>query len=61
MIPDHMTPDSWISKIEEKMGPVVHKLEQMDAETGQVDFRKLTGEEAMRYLNAVNITPGRVN
>jgi len=61
LMPDHMTPDSWISQIEEKLGPVVHKLEKMDAETGQIDFRKLTGDEAMRYLNAINIDPGRMN
>lgn len=62
MMPDHMTPDSWLSKIEEKLGPTVFKIEQAtDPQTGQVDFRKLTGAEAMAYLNAINVEPRQVN
>lgn len=51
-MPDHITPDAWINRIEERLGPIVHKIEEADGKDG-VDFRKLTGAEAMAYLKAL--------
>lgn len=42
-----------LQKIEERLGPVVYKM--VDDKTGDIDMRKLTGAEAMRYLGALGI------
>ena len=38
--------------LEERLGAVAQKLEN---EQGEVDLRRLTGEEALQYMNAMGI------
>jgi hypothetical protein len=47
-----------LERIEAKLGPTVIANMQ-DEETGEIDLRKLTGEEAMRYMGAMGIQIGR--
>lgn len=42
--------------IEARLGPVVYKM--VDEKTGDVDLRKLTGDEAMKYCQALGIPIG---
>ena len=44
-----------ISALEERLGPVVHKMVN---DEGEVDLRKLTGDEALRYMSALGIHIG---
>lgn len=49
--PDDIPTEDWISEIEDKMGAdVVEKLGGID---GEVDLRKLTGDEVLRYMKAL--------
>jgi hypothetical protein len=38
--------------LEERLGPIADKLEN---EEGELDLRRLTGDEAVRYMNAIGI------
>ena len=52
-IPQPGPPDAMLARIEERLGPVVHKLEKIE-ENGQIDFRKLTGAEAMAVIKGLS-------
>ena len=45
--------DEEITALEARMGPVVHKVANM--EDGSVDLAKLTGDEAVRYMTAMGL------
>ena len=49
--------DDAIQRIEEHLGPVAYKMVN---EKGQVDLRKLTGDEALTYFAALGIPIGRI-
>lgn len=42
--------------IEDRFGPVVHKIAD---ENGEIRLDRLTGDEALRYLGAMGIQMGR--
>lgn len=51
---DHMTDDKDLAWIEDKLGPKI--IERMvDPKTGEVDLRRLTGDEALRYMQTFGI------
>lgn len=54
---DYAMDDEEINKIEERLGPVAYKMVN---EKGQVDLRKLTGDEALTYFAAMGIPIGRI-
>ena len=44
--------DTVLKGIEDRLGDVVYK---MTDEKGEIDLRRLTGEEAVQYMNAIGI------
>lgn len=54
---DYDLPEPEFKALEEKLSPFVVKLVN---EEGRVDLRKVTGEEAMRYMAAMGIPMGRM-
>jgi hypothetical protein len=44
--------DEVLKKIEDRLGGIVYKMVD---ERGEIDLRKLTGEEACTYLNAIGV------
>lgn len=54
---DHAVDNETLRKIEERMGPVAYKIEN---EKGQVDLRRLTGDEALTYFAAMGIPIARI-
>ena len=44
--------DAHLKAIEDRLGPVVFK---MTNDEGEIDLRKLTGDEALTYLNAIGV------
>jgi hypothetical protein len=44
--------DAVLKGIEDRLGDVVYK---MTDEKGEIDLRRLTGEEAVQYMNAIGI------
>jgi hypothetical protein len=51
-----MVEDAAISVLEQKLGPIGNKITN---ESGEVDLGQLTGEEAMRFFDAMGIQAGR--
>ena len=44
--------DAVLKQIEDRLGGIVYKMVD---ERGEIDLRKLTGEEACTYLNAIGV------
>jgi len=53
---DHAITEPELQRLEERLGPVAYKL--MDEKTGEVDLRKLTGDEALQFMSAMGIPIG---
>lgn len=56
-LPDTAIDPGLLAKIEERLGPQV--IAQMVDENGDIDLRRLTGPQAMRYLGGLGIQMGR--
>lgn len=54
--PDTDVDDRFLSRIEERIAPIVSKIEN---EKGEIDLRQLTGPEVMQYMGALGISMGR--
>lgn len=52
---DTGVPDSAVSALERRMGPIADKLANKE---GEVDLRQLTGSEALHFMGAMGIRMG---
>jgi hypothetical protein len=53
--PQGVIEDRELSILEERLGPIAYKIEN---EKGELDLRKLTGDEAVRFMGALGINVG---
>jgi len=49
---ENVDQDAMLKRLEERLGGIVYKITD---DRGEIDLRKLTGDEACTYLNAIGV------